>query len=187
MSAQIGIKNVGSLSIQKCASGVKIVDRLYAQKRGKTCPKIVVSWWPARPELGTELFYNLSIRFDDIDSIEMAAKWASEAADIEHVSVSLEELKGVDVAPHDFEPIEVRNDSMYICIEWENFVVSDLKDQANLPRLISYSSTKKSEFKRVRDWAAQNQKRLETMDFSQVWTALTKEANVYPHYYCAMD
>ena len=95
-------------------------------------------------------------------------------------------VKGVDVAPFGFGPIEINGKNVSIESGWDTFVIRDLTDTYNEPTCIPAIKGGKRSIKKFYRWVNDNERALISMTFSQVMDEMRSEGIKY-HYYCAMD
>ena len=183
-------REVGTVRFHRYREGLKVTDLTNAGKRGKVVQELYIGQksWQRTCDASARLY-------DLCDLVCRTGNYSTAAALVEcyvdenpeALSIDARTFKGIEVQPAGFEEISISNEHMAMTAGYDSFGVSDLRDQANCPRLIpTCHGGAKTAVKRWYAYVKANRKQLETATFSQVWEAMSK-ADVKTHYYCAMD
>ena len=181
-----------SVRIHRYRPSVTVTDLTNAGKRGKRCEEFTVYNldWATKDavseienmmdDLSRVKNYGQAMRVMEkgVEAINAATKYL--------VETDSRLLRGVDVAPGGFSPIEIHGRYVHISADFDSFSVRDLEDRFNEPTCIPTGSGKKTAVKMFYRWATDNENWIKGAKFEEVLNSMTKAGIPY-HYYCAVD
>lgn len=197
MSIEIGQTIIANanLRINRNRCSVRVIDLANAGKRGKTCREVVLYDVDYCCEQDGGVYYAFECMLDVVETLSQIDQVAGlfsafcgmvDGKGLYPCKVDSRDLRGVDVAPADCEPIVIEAGHLYVRAELSGFTVRDNNDQWNLPTLIDPCKGGKTASKKFYQWAKKHQAEIAKMDFSGVWNAM-RDQGIASHYYCAMD
>lgn len=197
VEAAIGqtIENKG-VRIHRYASSIRVTDLTNAGRRGKMVDQFALYDLDYTKDRETQKAVEQFARMiDHVKDYKTALKMAkglvafgqNRKGNLTTPKISESKLKGVRVAPGGFKPIVVESPYLSITADSDSFRVRNKEDTYNEGTLTSsFRGKKKTAVKKFYDWAVKNERRLKSMDFSDVLNALKKNGIDY-HQYSAMD
>jgi hypothetical protein len=187
----------GMLRIHRYESTVVVTDLTNAGKRGKRCMEARL--WDTDmirdPEVVSDMERILSTLADSPTYQAAANRLRGFVVSVEMFSSGTvgippkfdeRELRGVDVTPAGFAPVEVETDEFSLRSDYNDFVIRDHKDKNNLPTCIPAAKGGKEDVKAFYRWVRDNESRLRSMTYRDVLRGMDA-AGIRYHDYCAMD
>lgn len=184
----------GRLRIQRYSHAVVVTDLTHAGKRGKRCRELRL--WDTdmmkSPQAETVLEGLLS-DLPKAGAYEAVFDWLSGFVDewsryVVGIPPKIEEreLRGVDVAPGGFAPIQIETDRISLESGYDSFTIRDKRDTNNLPTCIPATGGGKGDVKAFYRWVMDNQSAIQRMTYHDVLVEM-RDAGIRYHDFCAMD
>lgn len=191
-TARIGLGQtveVGSVRIHRFRPSIKVWDLTNAGKRGKKVRVlgIVVGHAMAfdNEEEAIGRLAGLIEMQQDYDSILGTIKDYLKDYPKDFTMHESEE-RGVDVMPAGFKPIEINGDKVEVKVTLREFTVTNLEDQANLPKCVPTINGGLKEIPSFYRWVQDNTSKVRSMSYQEVQKAM-KTLGLDYHEYCSID
>lgn len=180
-----------NVRIHRYRPSVEITDLTNAGKRGKRCKVLFVYDLDYTDDAG-------GLVEDMVDALSRARNYEQASRIVEkgltainavsRYSAKMDErlVRGVDVSPGGFKPIEIHGQHVYVQADFDSFTVRDKDDHWNEPTCIPSGSGSKTAVKMFYRWAMDNESLIKRGTFHEVTESMSK-AGIRYHYYCAVD
>lgn len=179
------------LRIQVTRSAIRATDLVNAGKRGKTCITAVLY---NIDFLNDEEFSKLTPLFMDLENIrdidDAEKRFSTMAyltlADAPRLGYATGSVKGVEVTPYGFHPLEMNTEHLYLKSEYDTFVIRDKSDRFNEPTCMPAIRGGKADIKVFYRWVQDNKNRIADMTYSALLKEMDAQKIQY-HTFCAVD
>jgi hypothetical protein len=171
--------------LHRYADSLKATDLTNAGKRGKKVLTLSISY-NARDIPVESLTLEMIMLAKRGSNFARMKQAFDEAQEVWSIPVDITQLRGVDVKPAGFAPVEIRGSYVSVEVGYRDFTVKDITDEINDPTCIPAASGGVKEIPAFFRWVKDNKERISTMKYREVLSVL-KDLGVKYHDYCAMD
>lgn len=189
---------LNGVRLHRYASSIRLTDLANAGKRGKTVEVLSAYAYCKDEETYLNGLGELLLECENFEAMKKAVE-----ASVEGVSGFNSELmtyKGVRVAPSvgDFKPLVLDNESVYVEINWDEYIIRDKKDRNNEPRIMDKKNTDAKKFHKLVSENLEKFSKFNFQDFHSFFVDQYDDETLYKnhkrspkfigfHYWCAMD
>ena len=183
------------LRIQRYSHAVIVTDLTNAGKRGKRCKELRL--WDTDMMRSPDAEASLEKTLTDLPhaaTFEAVYDWLSGFVDLDvsryRIAVppklDVRELRGVDVAPAGFAPINIETSDISLESDFDSFTIRDKVDQNNLPTCIPATRGGKEDVRAFYRWVTDNQQAIQRMSYHEVLSGM-ESAGIKYHNFCSVD
>jgi hypothetical protein len=170
--------------IHRYADSITITELRDAGKRGKKV-KVISLYGGVRSLPMESMAMEMVMLGKRDESYARMLQAAKEAAEI-GFGLSEREERGVDVAPGNFGPLDIRGKHVHVQVGWKDFSVKNTDDKYNEETCIPAMKGGLKAIPAFYRWVSDNRAKIEGMVFTEVLKAM-EDLGVPYHQYCAMD